>query len=362
MRRAALLLATAVCAASAMCLVGGAAPTSAKTYTPPSGKVFAGLTGGTSIFRFESLVHHHPPVFERFMRWDTHTDWLANPYSTFRTRRAVALTTAVAKYKRAVVSSEGIALGRSDYFLVAMNRNIASSGRIVYVRIMPEMNGWWNPYCPFNKNGSSRGRAFSAHFFVLAWRRTVLILRGGPVSSIDRKLHRMGLPPIRNVSKRTALPRPKVAIMWVPQTRGDPEIARNLPGVFWPGSKYVDWVGTDFFSYWRNWRWLTPFYNHYRGKPFELGEWGMVHGDRPSFIRDIFSWIRTHPRLRMFNYYQGYSLADPYNPIHYPKSMRMLRRELASPKFPQFAREYQTTPNVGTQEGGPPPRSTAARG
>ena len=341
---------------ASLCLgLCGAAGARAATYTPPPGKVFAGVTGGYSIKPFEDLVGHHPPVFERFIRWDTPTDWLAGRNSAFRTRLAVAMTTAVAKYKRAVVSSKGIALGRSDQFLIDMNRNIAHSGRIVYVRIMPEMNGWWNPYCPYNENGSSRGRAFSPHFFIRAWRRTVLILRGGPVWRIDHRLHTMGLRPIKRLSTTAALPRPKVSIMWVPQTRGDPEVARNLPGVYWPGSDYVDWVGTDFFSYWHNWRWLTPFYNHYTGKPFVLAEWGMLHGDRPKFIQDLFSWIRNHPRLRMLNYYQGFSLADPYNPIHYPKSMRMLRRELASPKFPQYAPEYQTRPQLGTPQAGPEP-------
>jgi hypothetical protein len=89
--------------------------------------------------------------------------------------------------------------------------------------------------------------------------------------------------------------------------------------------------------------------------PFELGEWGMLHGDHPQFVRDLFAWIRKHPRVRMFNYYQGYSLGDPYNPIPYPKNMRMLRRELASPRFPQYAPEYQTPPRLGTPDGGPPP-------
>jgi hypothetical protein len=355
--RAAPVLASAVFAASGMCLVNGVAPASAKVYTPPPGKVFQGVTAGSSITPYENLVGHHPPVFERFVRWDTRTRWLAVRQSKFRIRRGVALTTAIAKYKRAVVSSEGIAVGRSDRFLVAMNRNIARSGRIVYVRIMPEMNGWWNPYCPYNHNGTFRGRAYSPHFFIMAWRRTVLILRGGPVWRINHRLHTMGLPPVRHVARHATLPRPKVAIMWVPQTRGDPEVPRNLPGVYWPGSSYVDWVGTDFFSYWHNWRWLTPFYEHYSGKPFELAEWGMLHGDRPQFVRDLFSWIRNHRRLRMFNYFQGYSTADPYNPIHYPKSMRMLRHELASPKFPQYAREYQSPPHVGRPGGGPRPSS-----
>ena len=79
----------------------------------------------------------------------------------------------------------------------------------------------------------------------------------------------------------------------------------------------------------------------------------MLHGDRPKFIRDLFSWIRNHPRLRMFNYYQGFSLADPYNPIHYPKSMRMLRRELASPKFPQYARRVPDPTSAGHATGWP---------
>src|SRR4051794_8840682 len=131
------------------------------TYLPPPGEVFAGLTGGTSIVPFEDMVAHHPPVFERFSVWNARTDWLAVRYSAPHIRLAVALTTAAAKGRRAVISSEGIARGGSDRFLVAMNENMAHSGRIVYVRIMGEMNGWWNPYCPYNKNGSSRGKAFS---------------------------------------------------------------------------------------------------------------------------------------------------------------------------------------------------------
>lgn len=332
MGRAALLTVACAC---------GAAPASAAVYTPPPGKVFAGVTGGNTIKHYERLAGHHPPVFERFIRWDTGTNWLASRRSAFRTRLGVAMTTAVGKYRRAVVSSEGIARGRSDSFLIALNQNIAHSGKIVYVRIMPEMNGWWNPYCPYNEDGSSRGRAFSRHFFIAAWRRTVLILRGGPVSKIDHRLHTLGLPPVRHVSETTVLPSPKVAFMWVPQTRGDPETSSNLPGAYWPGAKYVDWVGTDEFSPWVRFTWLDEFYNQFRGKPFELAEWGVKGVDNPDFIRAIFSWLRSHPRLRMLNYYQGYGWADPYNPIHYPKSMAVMRHELASPKFPNYAPEYR---------------------
>ena len=204
-------------------------------YLPPPGKVFAGVTGGTSIVPFEGMVGHHPPVFERFSVWNANTGWLAVRYSAPHIRLAVALTTAAAN-RRAVISSEGIAHGRSDRFLVAMNQHMAHSGRIVYVRIMGEMNGWWNPYCPYNKNGSFRGKPFSQQFFIEAWRRTVLILRGGPIRKIDRTLHELGMPPITvPISRSSVLPYPRVAFLWVPDTRGDPQISRNLPRAFWPG-------------------------------------------------------------------------------------------------------------------------------
>jgi hypothetical protein len=62
----------------------------------------------------------------------------------------------------------------------------------------------------------------------------------------------------------------------------------------------------------------------------------------------------------MLNYYQGYTLADPYNPIHYPKAMRMLTRELVSAKFPEFAPEYQP-PSLPRPAGGHTHKPTSPR-
>jgi hypothetical protein len=49
----------------------------------------------------------------------------------------------------------------------------------------------------------------------------------------------------------------------------------NGPGAYWPGRRYVDWVGTDFFANSPNFRRLTRFYRdrRWRRKPFAFGEW-----------------------------------------------------------------------------------------
>lgn len=345
MLAASLLIVGAACAVLVAASVANAGesrhPRGEAPYLPPAGTVFAGLTGTVSIVPFEHLVRFHPPVFERFITWDTNTDWLATRRSIYRIRLGVAMVTQTAKFQRGVISPRGIALGHSDGFLVDMNRNMAHSDRVVYVRIMPEMNGWWNAYCPFNENGSKRGKSHWVRFFIAAWRRTVLILRGGPVRKIDQRLHALRLPPIRGpVSRRTVLPHPKVAFMWVPMTAGSPEIRQLEPQNFWPGKAYVDWVGTDTFSPWVRFTWLDQFYRRFGGKPFEIAEWAVKGRDDPGFVRAMFAWVRAHPRVRMLNYFGSYTRTSPYNPVHYPKSVAALHHGLLSPLFPQYAPEY----------------------
>src|SRR5437879_1584245 len=147
------------------CCASGAA---ARAYLPPAGHVFAGLTGGTSIVPFERMVGKHPPVFEIYMTWDTPTRWLAGPDPAFRARLALHLSTAPGYAEPGVISPRAIALGRSDGFLVGLGRNLARSGRIVYLRIMGEPNGHWNAYSAYNADGSYRGEENSPHYYVEA--------------------------------------------------------------------------------------------------------------------------------------------------------------------------------------------------
>jgi hypothetical protein len=345
-----------------------AAGAAGRPYLPPAGHVFAGLTGGTSIVPFERMVGKHPPVFELYMTWDTPTAWLSGPDGSFRSRLGLHISTAAGYGGAGVISPEAIALGHSDRFLLALARNLARSGRIVYVRLMGEMNGYWNAYAAYNSDGSFRGEQNSPHFYIEAWRRTVLILRGGPVRLLDHRLRALGLPGLRAKSPRTAqgrataLPRPRVAFLWVPQDAGSPEIAANAPGAFWPGGAYVDWVGTDFYASYPNFSLLDAFYAAFGGKPFVLSEWAVYGFDDPVFVHELFAWARSHPRVRMLNYYQGFTASSRANLAHYPGSQRALRQELRSSRYlaypPEYAhperRHHRPRPPQPPQQGVPP--------
>jgi hypothetical protein len=336
---------------------------SARTYLPPRHRIYAGLTGGSSITAYQRMVAKHPAVFETFMTWDTPTAWLRRADRAFRSRLALHIGTSTGYGRPGIITPGRIAAGRSDRFLVKLGRNLAHSGRVFYIRLMAEMNGHWNAYAAFNANGSFRGNQHSPHSYIQAWRRSVLILRGGPVSRINRRLRKLGLPKLRvKTARREVLARPKVAFLWVPQDAGSPDLAANSPAAFWPGAAYVDWVGTDFYASYPNFLLLDQFYDEFRGKPFVLSEWGLYGRDDPQFVRDLFAWARAHPRLRMLNYYQGFKVRgqpalSKSNLVHYPRSRRALRRALRPRQFLAYPPEYAHPHRSPTRRPPQPPHN-----
>jgi hypothetical protein len=327
----------------------------ARPYQPPGDHVYAGLSGGTSISAYQRMVDKHPAVFETYTTWNTSTAWLRSPDRSFRSRVGLHISTSTGYGQGGVISPEGIALGRSDRFLVRLNGDLDRSHRIFYIRLMAEMNGYWNAYAAFSANGAFRGVQNSPHSYVQAWRRSVLILRGGPIRRIDARLAKLGLPRLQaSAGRGRTLSRPKVAFLWVPQDAGSPEIAANAPAAFWPGSAYVDWVGTDFYASYPNFALLDRFYSEFSGKPFVLSEWALYGTDAPGFVRSLFAWVRRHPRVRMLNYYQGFDPSGPANLAHYPASRAALRRALGSRRFLAYPPEYAHPPRP--KPGHPHPR------
>jgi hypothetical protein len=318
----------------ALAVVAG--PASAKPYLPPAGKVWNGVTGNVRpVGNFAAQTGKHPAVWQFFTNWGDSTNWWFPFAQQARMRPMVHITTGVLGHER--ISPGGIAAGRGDAFLIGLNRSIQASGQITYVRLMAEMDGYWNPYSAFNQNGSSRGKSHSTAAFRQAWRRSVLIVRGGPVSAIDKRLKALHMPPVRGTSG--SLARVPVAFMWVPQVAGAPDTAANAPSAYWPGAEYVDWVGTDFYSKFPNWAGLERFYSHSYGKPFVFGEWALWGNDNPGFVHQLFAWARSHKRVRMLTYNQGNRGSGPFQLKLYPLGRRQLLRELASPAFPAYAPE-----------------------
>jgi len=358
-----------VAAAAAACAVAClAAPalSHGKAYTPPKKKTFHGLqeTGEMEDWkRFQSSVHAHPAVMQTFHTWGTRPTMAMERWTAGGARGMLSVSTATGGEPE-VINVHQIAHGKGDAYPLWLNNDISNWGHPVYIRLMAEMNGNWNPYCAFNSDGSSRGSHHSTHWFRQAWRRFTLIVRGGSTARINKRLARLNLKPIqaKGPYKETGvpaqLPRSKVALMWVPQTVGSPALSSNGPDDYWPGSRYVDWVGADMYSIYPNFDGFNHFYRAYRKKPFVVGEYGLWGEDNPGFVKRLFRWGKKHSRTRLLVYYQSHAEVSPFQIWHHPRSRRTLQRILNRKRYPQYAPEAKKYPpspptgGVGTSASG----------
>ena len=113
---------------------------------------------------------------------------------------------------------------------------------------------------------------------------------------------------------------------------------QNRPRHFYPGSKWVDWAGTDFYAGYPEWKALNGALQPLRrSKPFAITEWGVEAGDDPAFVSRLFAWVKSHPRAKMLVYYQDFGSSSSYRIQNYSASLAVLRDRLHSPLFPSFA-------------------------
>ena len=314
MRRFTLLAALLVLAALAP--AAGAA-----SYAPAAGHVFNGVAGGYSVSDYVAHTGANPAVVQSFVAYKGSTNWAFDLADRAHSRVMLHIgTTSPSGAER--VTPAGIARGATDRWLAELNRTIAQRGEPVYIRLMAEMNCHWNIYSAY---GARRDSAHSTRAFRAAWRRTTVILRGGP--DVDAQLRALHQPPLQAGGD---LPVAPVAMQWVPQVAGAPDVAANRPVAYWPGARYVDWVGTDFYSKFPNFSGLDSFYASVRrfDKPFVFGEWAVWGADDPGFVTRLFSWTRSHPLVRMLVYNQGKRSDGPFRLGHYPHAAQALRRLL----------------------------------
>ncbi len=304
---------------------------SAATLTPPKGKVYTGVTGSKSIGKFKQQVGKHPSVFGFFHRWGGPTGFIYKAAENSGSRLMLHISTQDGYGTPEAITPLGIANGEGDRYLIRTNREIAEYGKPTYVRFLAEMNQTNNGYSAYNRDGSPRGKAHSTKAFIAAWRRATLILRGGLVADINAKLAALHLPALQ--TNAAALPVPLVAMAWVPQTEGTPNVRKNRARAYWPGKQYVDWVGTDFYSKFPNFKDLKTFYNDFKGKPFVFGEWALWGADSPSFVHQFFKFVNSHSRVKMLLYNQGNLPGGPFRLTRYPNSTAAIRAELTKQRF-----------------------------
>jgi hypothetical protein len=326
------------------------------TYAPPKGKVFHGVTetrlGVPDVKLFQQQVGDHPAVLEDFYHWDTPlTSGALDRWRASQTRGILSLSTGPGG-EPGQISPGQIARGLGDEYMVELSQSIAESGQVVYIRLMPEMNGSWNRYSAYSANGHARNANHSTKVFRAAWRRFSIIVRGGSVKSINKRLLALKMPRLtvakssidpvyRPLGTPSTLGDPKVALIWNPQTISSPNIAGNQPQDYWPGKKYVDWVGADIYS-----KYATPgvrtalskFYAGHRGVPFMIGEYSPWDNDvNGSFVRWLFRWAKQHDRTRMLVYYRSVYALSPFDIANFAKARAALRDILDSRRYMQYA-------------------------
>ena len=335
-RVAALSLATCVLA------VGQAG---AVSLVPPKPSVFLGVSdqGTTQSFNeFAEYTGKHPALLQTFHPWGNSLNAAYERWRETGTRPILAISTADDQTLAEIITPEQIALGAGDDYLLQLNDFFAKKGLPAYIRPLGEPNRCLNLWSAVNCDGSQKGGSHSTGWYKQAFRRIAAIVRGGQtLEGINLTLAEIGLPPLNRTKgpNPESLPLAPVSIVWSPLPGGSPRVKGNFPGNYWPGSRWVDWVGTDFYSQYPVWEDLNRFYagKQWKGKPVAVNEWAVSAIDEPRFVKQLIAWVVKRQRVRMLVYYDGVGPGNQYDLKLYPRTSNTLRLKIRRANFLTYA-------------------------
>jgi hypothetical protein len=336
-----------VLALAAMAVVVLAGQASAASFVPPKPSVFLGVSdrGSTQEFNeFAALTGKHPALLQTFHPWGNSLNEAYERWRETATRPILHISTADDQTLAELITPAQIALGGGDDYLLQLNDFFAKRGLPAYIRPLGEPNRCLNVWSAVNCDGSQKGGEHTTGWYKQAFRRIAAIVRGGQtLEGINLTLAEIGLPPLNRTkgANPESLPLAPVSIVWSPLPGGSPRVKGNFPGNYWPGSRWVDWVGTDFYSQYPVWKDLNRFYagKQWKRKPVAVTEWA-VHGeDEPRYVKQLISWVVKRPRVRMLVYYIGFSPGNQYELNLYPRTANTLRLKIRRANFLPYA-EY----------------------
>jgi hypothetical protein len=301
--------------AAALATIPFSAPASAGAQHAAARPVLLGVLGGRE--RFDELTGQHTRVGHVIAIWGQ------GPVS--RVLDALGEIPMLG-IKSGRLTSRDIALGRGDAYLAEINHAVAARKGLTYIRPMPEMNGHWNEYCAYNRDGSSRGPARSTSAFRKAFARIYLLVHGGPTALVNAQLTRLGLPPART-GDLIANTVSRVRVVWNPQGYGSPDVAGNSAAAYFPGNAYVDVVANDLYniSHSAAWEANERLYAAYPKKPYAIAEWANWGFDEPAFVSRMADFVKKHRRVEMLAYYNGRP-GSPWDIAAQPLSRAAYRR------------------------------------
>jgi hypothetical protein len=351
------------------------ATAAAISLVPPKGDVFLGVSdrGTTAEFEeFTQLSGKHPALLETFHPWGNSLNEAYERWRETGTRPVLHIATTNDQTLAEMITPQQIALGGGDDYLLQLNNFFATHGLPAYIRPLGEPNRCLNAWSGVECDGTLKGGEHSAYWYKQAFRRISAIVRGGQtLEGIDTTLAEIGLPPLNRTKgpNPTSLPPAPVSIIWSALPGGSPRVQGNFPGNYWPGSRWVDWVGTDFYSQYPVWKDLGRFYEgkQWRNKPIAITEWAVSGEDEPRFAKQLVSWTVKRPRVRMFIYYTGFGKGNEYELGLYPRTANTFRKKIRRANFLSTA-EYNAgllpplPPKPKKGEKPTPPPVTAATG
>jgi hypothetical protein len=328
---------TALLAVAALALT--AVPATGGPLLPHGDKVFFGIsdTGDPADFgAFSEAMDKHPALIQTFRTWGSDFPESIERWQEARARPVLHITTADNNDGHELISPRAIAKGEGDTYLIRLNSLFWEKGMRAYIRPLGEPNRCLNVYASYDCDGNLRDAAHRPRWYKRAFRRVYVIVHGGGKrAEIDARLAQAGLPSLREDVR--GLPKAPVALLWSTLPAGSPTVPQNRPRHFYPGSRWVDWVGTDFYSDNQDWKSLTGLYRRFGGKPFALPEWGVNGADDARFVSRLLTWVDRHRRCKMLLYYQDFGSTSSYRLQNYPASLGVLKDWLHSPRLPHFA-------------------------
>ena len=228
------------------------------------------------------------------------------------------------------ITPQQIAQGKGDSYLVALNQGIATFGQEVYIRPFGEMNGYWNPYCAYTKDGRIKP-GHQTSWFKKAFARVYLIVHGG--TDVDAQLAKLGVPPVADGAGATLAENSTdtTHVVWNPQGYGAPDLPGNSAQAYYPGDKYVDVVGDDLYDIRGKAEWPSAdaLYMAHPSKPFSFPEWGLWGIDDSAFIQAMATFVKMHPRTGLVAYFES-APGSIYDLATKPKS-RAAYKKLITP-------------------------------
>jgi hypothetical protein len=277
---------------------------------PAHAKPLLGVYG--NLPRFAELTGQRSKTHQAFLAWGQGQAFGSPFLSLFATLTPVPMihlgTARQPPGKTEAISPAGIAAGRGDGYLIALNQAIAQWGKPIYVRPMAEMNNSGNLYSGFDASGAAKPGHAPADYR-RAFARIYVILHGGSLRELNRKLGLLRLP--RLARPLPINPFPRLRIVWSPLAGGGPRIPANHSQNYYPGILFVDVEGGDIFEEGLGdtapWAALEELYAQAvaRHRPFAVPEWGLFGVDDEAFVQHMCRFLKTHPATEQAGFYES---------------------------------------------------------